>query len=443
MKFLTSLFLFSFIIFNFNHQTANAQTDDDNNTNNDPGDYEVVVSDPSAQKYPIAVPTLVNENGRTNALTKQITDQIKKDLEIAGLFKIIDESHSAKKGNDGENVDFGRWKATDAHAIIHGVVVSSGSRLQFQMKLYDTNSQRLLVGKKYTVAKKDYVDAVHRFMDEVLKSFTGREGPFSSLITAACGKSNRKQIHVFSMDGIKQGQVTNIKANNISPNFSRDGKSIYFTSFLNYYPEIYSANTSGGGVKQLTSNKSTNITPAGAPTSSQIAFASSKSGDTELYVMSKTGRILRRLSHSLNIDIAPSWSPDGSRIVFASERAGNLHLFVMGSGGGGASRLTYTGYQNDQPDWSPDGQKIIYTSRDRGAFDVFIMNSNGSQIQRLTRAEGNNESPTWSPDSRYIAFASSRGRGSGIYVMKDDGSNQTLIPGTGGCVNPDWGPRIQ
>ena len=159
--------------------------------------------------------------------------------------------------------------------------------------------------------------------------------------------------------------------------------------------------------------------------------------------MNRSGKTIRRITNVLNIDLSPSWSPDGSRLVFASERAGNLHLFVTGANGGGNARLTYTGYQNDQPDWSPDGSKIVFTARDRGAFDVFMMNSDGSLIQRLTRDEGNNESPTWSPDSRYISFSSARAGASGIYVMLDDGNNQTLIPNTGGCINPDWGPRLK
>jgi TolB protein len=404
----------------------------------------VLIDEASSRKFPIAVPEFTNIKGAKTSLSREITRLFKNNLDIAGLFKVLDESSFIGQGSPGSRVDFARWTAIEAYGLVKGIVDSKGGgRILIEMRLYDTRSQQLLVGKQYVVGKKDYHIAVHRFVDDFMKSLTGKQGPFSSKVVAACGKTGKRQIYSFYIDGTGMKRVTRLKANNISPNWSPDGHQIAFTSFLSYYPEIYLINADGKGLKQITSNKATNITPAFSPTGRSIVFSSSRSGDVDLFLMSRSGRIGARVTNVLNIDVSPSWSPDGSQLVFASERAGNLHLFVQGVGGGGATRLTYTGYQNDQPDWSPDGKKIIFTSRDRGAFDVFIMNSDGSTIQRLTRGEGNNESPTWSPDSRYIAFSSSRAGGSGVYVMLDDGSNQTLIPRTGGCINPDWGPRLK
>lgn len=400
----------------------------------------ILIEEASARKFPIAVPQFLTVHGKQSSLTKEITGLVKTDLRIAGIFKVLDEATFLRQDTDVKQIDFSKWTAIEAHALLKGIVDSKGGKTVIEMRLYDTQTRELLVGKQYTVKKKNFSAAIHRFMDELMKALTGRKGPFSSKITAACGKNNARQIHTFAIDGTQHNRVTKMRANNISPNWSPDGKTITFTSFIKYFPEIFSVGSDGGGFKQLTNNKSTSITPAFSPNGGNIVFASARSGDTELYLMSRSGRITSRLTRILNIDVSPSWSPDGSQIVFASERAGNLHLFAMGAGGGGARRLTYTGYQNDQPDWSPDGRKIVFTARDRGAFDIFIMNSDGSLIQRLTRDEGNNESPTWSPDSRYIAF--SRG-GAGIYVMLDDGSSQFRIPNTSGCINPDWGPRLK
>jgi len=403
----------------------------------------IMIEDPSSRKFPIAVPEFQSTKGRSSALTEEITDLVKTDLKIAGFFKVLDESAFLSPVEPGAEVDFSKWTAIEAHALLKGIVDGSGSNITIEMRLYDTDTKELLVGKQYKVSKKEYYVAIHRFMDDLMEALTGSKGPFNSQIAAACGKQGARQIYVTNIDGTGLRAVTKLKGNSIGPNWSPDGDTISFTSFVNRWPEIYSINSGGGGFKQLTSNKSTNITPSFSPNGGTIAFASSVSGDTELYTMSPSGKNLQRLTHVLNIDLAPAWSPDGSQLVFASERAGNLHLFSMSSSGGAANRLTYTGYQNDQPDWSPDGRKIVFTSRDRGAFDVFMMNADGSVIQRITRDEGNNESPTWSPDSRYITFSSARAGGAGLYVMLADGDNQVRIPDTESCINPDWGPWMK
>lgn len=400
----------------------------------------ILIEEASSRKFPIAVPEVLTVNGGQNSFTRQITSLIKKDLAIAGIFKVLDEDSFVQSDQDVRTINFEKWTSIEAHALVKGIVEANKGKYLIELRLYDTSERRLLVGKQYVVEKKNYASAVHRFLDELMQSLTGKRGPFASRIVAACGKQGRKQIQYFSVDGVVTGGVTNNKSNNISPNWSPDGSQIAFTSFLKYYPEIYSIGSDGSKLRQLTNNKATNITPAYSPSGKAIAFSSSRGGDTEIYLMGRSGKLIGRVTKTLNIDVSPSWSPDGSQIVFASERAGNLHLFVSPASGGGGARLTYTGYQNDQPDWSSDGDKIVFTARDRGAFDIFVMNSDGSLIQRLTREEGNNESPTWSPDSRYISFSSSRG---GLYVMLADGSNQTSIPNTGGCINPDWGPWMK
>ena len=401
----------------------------------------ILIDESSGRKFPIAVPQFLTTGGDETTLSREMTALIRQDLKIAGIFKVLDESSFVSRDTDLETINFSKWTAIEAYALVKGLVeTKGGGKLLVEMRLYDTQTQQLLAGKQYVVDKKGYAVAVHRFVDELMRALTGTPGPFNSEVAAACGKTNQRQISAFGIDGTGRRQVTKTKVNNISPNWSPDGGSIAFTSFLKYYPEIFSVGSGGGSLRQLTHNRATNITPAFSPNGGSIAFASSVSGDTELYLMGRGGGMGSRLTSILNIDVSPAWSPDGSQIVFASERAGNLHLFSMPASGGSASRLTYTGYQNDQPDWSPDGRKIVFTARDRGAFDIFVMNSDGTLIQRLTREEGSNESPTWSPDSRYISFSSSR---AGVFVMQDDGSNQTLIPGTGGCINPDWGPRLK
>lgn len=387
----------------------------------------------SDRKFPVAVPHFLNESGGSaGGMAKKMQMLIQKDLRITGLFDVLDDSRLPQSDKDTTEINFDKWKAIEVGALVKGVATKEG----IQLRLYDVVGQKMLMGKQYTVNGKNYVDAVHRFVDSLLAALTGFRGPFESKIAASCGKPFKRQIMTFEMDGERMGRFTKGGVNNISPSWSPDGGRIAYTAFTSRYPEVWVS--SGGGGRQVTNFKSTTITPAWTPDGGSLVLASAQSGDTELYQVSLSGGIIRQVTSSPNIDLAPSFSPDG-RIVFSSERGGGLHLYSTSIGGGGASRLTFVGYQNDQADWSSDGARIVFSSRDRGAFDVFIMDSDGSNIQRLTRDEGNNESPTWAPDSRYIVYSSTRG---GLYTMLDDGTAQMLIPKSGGCMNSDWGPWL-
>lgn len=392
----------------------------------------IVIDEASNHKFPIAVPQFVTPSGGSSGSGKKMTDLVKKDLNIAGLFQVMDEASFPHDDKDVDRIDFSKWEALDVKALVKGIVKGG----TVEIRLYDVAERKMILGRQYTVDGKNTIDAVHRYVDSLMGVLTGTRGPFESKIAASCGKPFKRVISTFEMDGVRRGGMTSGGINNISPVWSPDGSRIAYTAFTSRFPEVYIS--SGGKGQQVTHFNSTTITPAWTPDGSSLVVASAHTGDTELYQVSLSGRIIKQITRSTNIDLAPAFSPDG-RIAFASERAGGLQLFATSLGGGGATQLTYTGYQNDSPDWSPDGTKIVFSGRDRGAFDIFVMDADGSNIQRLTRDEGNNESPVWSPDSRYVAYTSSRG---GIFVMLEDGTSQTLIEKSGGCINTDWGPWL-
>jgi len=410
----------------------------------------IIIDQPSAEKkFPIAVPDLLytkKTNDKDNFAIR-IPDVIRNDLKLAGYFNVLDKaSYPENPGNGltGQEIDFKKWTAIEANALVKGGMSMDGSNIVMELRLFDPYTGEMLVGKEYKVKKENYRAAAHRFMDEIMLALTGEKGIFSTKISAACGKVGHREIVIMDVDGENRIPVTKNGTINLSPAWSPDAKQVAFTSYAKYFPEIFTAQTAGkGSPKRVTYNSAMNLTPAWTPDGSGLAISSSMGGDPEIYLIDSRGNTLAQLTRNKGIDIGPTWSSDSQHIIFASERSGNLHLFSMDRNGGNVKRLTYAGYQNDQPDWSPKGDKVAFAGREGGGFDIFTMNADGSVIQRLTSGGGSNESPSYSPDGRYIVYSNKRSNKSDLYLMLWEGSNPTAITKTGDCVNPDWSPWLQ
>ncbi|MBI2336259.1 MAG: PD40 domain-containing protein [Deltaproteobacteria bacterium] len=386
------------------------------------------------QRFPIAVADLSGSSDTAH----ELTEMLKKNLNLAGYFEVIDRSRFTDHSGHylPEDINFSKWTGIGARGLITGVV-KGGSTVE--LRLFDPQLGKMLVGKRYKVKKKALYVAIHRFMDEILLALTGERGFYNTKIVAACGPLNKRQIMIMNVDGTGITPITKNKVNNISPSWSPFADRIAYTSYASYFPEIYISGIKGGKGKRITFNKALNITPAFTPDGNYLAVSSSMGGDPDLYLFDTEGNQVRQITQTTGVDIAPTFSPDGERLIFASERAGNLHLFAVNKQGGETTRLTYFGYQNDSPDWSPRSDKVVFSTRVGGQFNVALMNADGSGFQQLTQGGGSNESPTFSPDGRFIVYSTvHRDAKSELKLMMWDGYNQTVIENKNNCINSDW-----
>lgn len=392
-------------------------------------------------KFPVAVADLIDKkSGQTDAQGMEIADILRRNLQLAGYFDLIDKSKYADRGPAllPEEINFDQWNAIGARVFVKGGYKKSGKNLILELRLYDPQLKTMLVGKEYKVKQDKAYAAIHRFADEIMLALTGQRGIFNTKIAAACGPKGKEQIVIMNVDGTDRTMISNNTALNLSPAWSANNSELVYTSYQKFFPELYLSKVKGGKPKRLTFNNMLNITPEFSPDGGLIAFTSSMSGEPDLYLVDLEGKQVAQLTNAFGIDISPTWSPDGKLVAFSSERAGGLHIFVTDRSGSEPKRLTFTGYQNDTPEWSPRGDKIAYVKRADGGFNVFLMNADGSQDQQLTQGSGNNENPSWSPDGRYMAFSSSRKSGANLYLMMWDGSNQTAITTDAQCKTPAW-----
>jgi TolB protein len=411
----------------------------------------IVISDPSRQPFPLAIPEFKNLGKGTEPqnLSKQFADQLVSDLRLTGLFNLLDRKgyleDPTRAGLLPEQFDFGAWKQIDALGLVKGGYETAGSSVSVQLRIFDVVASAQIGGKLYNGSVKDTRRLAHQMANEVVYQFTGERGFFNSKIAAVSNQSGHKEIMVMDVDGQAMTQLSNNRSINILPAWSARGDQLAYTSYKAGNPDLYVADLVRGVTRRISSFQGINSGAAFAPDGSAIALTLSKDGDPDLYLIDDGGKELTRLTRSYGVDSSPTWSPDGKRLAFVSSRAGGAHIYVVNRDGSGTKRLTFAGNQNVSPAWSPKGDKIAFSGRDQGAFDIFVMNADGSKIVRITQDQGDNEDPSWSPDGNYIVFSSTRDKkgASQLYIASADGRSQVRITsGPGSFSNPEWSPFV-
>ena len=147
-----------------------------------------------------------------------------------------------------------------------------------------------------------------------------------------------------------------------------------------------------------------------------------------------------------------AWSPDGTRVAFGridrfDECSGPTGIFTMPAAGGAATLVVADEFAFG-PNWSPDGEKLLYSSgpvftspRGVGPFDLFSIRADGGAPTNLTATTTLSEvGGAWSPDGTQVVF--SRGPlvtfSPDLYLMQADGTDVRLF--VTDARAPDWQP---
>ncbi|MGA6924984.1 MAG: DPP IV N-terminal domain-containing protein, partial [Desulfosarcina sp.] len=325
--------------------------------------------------------------------------------------------------------------------ITGGVAVRDGNA-EFELRLFDTVKQKLLVGKRYRGSVDDHRQVALRFCSEVVYAVIGSRGFFDSRIAFVSNGTGSKEIYLCEFDGSNIKRFTHHNSISLFPDWSSDGRWIAYTTYADKRARIRIQHTTENRTASI-DKPGLQVAPAWVPDRFELAASLSFSGDQEIYMLTGNGKVIKRLTSSVGIDVEPTWSPDGKRLAFVSKRSGNPQVYILDTVSGRVQRLTFEGRYNTQPSWSPKGDRIAYSAMENGAINIFTINPEGGEPIQLTQDQGNNEAPAWSPDGSLIAFSSTREGKSRIYVMTAYGTDQRrLLTLSGEQTNPKWSPNI-
>jgi TolB protein len=406
------------------------------------------ISNPFLRKTPIAVPILKALPGDSAAMqaATATTQLLAYYLEFTGYFTISDPTafleDPQKMDITGAGIRFRNWTVIGAELLITGSVAVHDGSAEFELRLFDTVKEQMLVGKRYRGSADDLRQVARRFCSEVVYAVTGSRGFFDSKIAFVSNGSGHKEIYLCEFDGTNVTQFTHHNSIALFPDWSSDGRWIAYTAYANKGPQILIQHIREKRVARI-DKPGMQVAPAWVPGKFELAASLSFSGDEEIYLLTGNGKVIKRLTNSVGIDVESTWSPDGNRMAFVSKRAGNPQIYILDRNSGRVQRLTFEGRYNTQPSWSPKGDRIAYSAMSNGVIDIFTINPDGGEPLQLTENQGSNEAPTWSPDGSLIAFSSTREGKSRLYVMTAYGTDQRrLLTLPGEQTNPKWSRNI-
>ena len=210
---------------------------------------------------PLAVPATKVAGGAASSLAEQVTEVLRRDLELAGFFRVIPDDglffDPAKEGLETKEINFANWANVGAQGLIKSAVALEGGKATLDMRLYVvTKGERAQL--KYTpsaVSAAGVTSEAHKFANAVVEYYTGQPGMFGSRIAyVRRNKQGAKQIWVTDMSGLQTGGVTKNKAINLIPSWG--GGAIYYTSYQDQNPDLWVWR--GGSHKKLSSRPGQN-----------------------------------------------------------------------------------------------------------------------------------------------------------------------------------------
>jgi Tol biopolymer transport system component len=138
----------------------------------------------------------------------------------------------------------------------------------------------------------------------------------------------------------------------------------------------------------------------------------------------------------------PRWSPDGREIAFQSEQVGNRNIWIVPASGGPARQVTDSPGWSIDAQWSPDGRTLAYF--EGPPWDLWLVPAAGGEPRLLVDLPTDAWTPRWSPDGREVAFLAVGAGGLELQVAAElmvvpvDGGDARTVAEAGTGAEPVW-----
>ena len=115
-----------------------------------------------------------------------------------------------------------------------------------------------------------------------------------------------------------------------SPNFSADGKTLYFSAAKNIQRDVYSMNLATHELKNLTNGGVFNSAPRVSPDGTKLVYVAFIGGFQKLFMLDIVTGDKKQITYGRWNDNSPSWSSDNSTLVYSSDEKDEIwNLYTL------------------------------------------------------------------------------------------------------------------
>ena len=288
---------------------------------------------------------------------------------------------------------------------------------------------------------------IHVVSDEIERWITGTRGIAATRIAFIDGT----KLKIVDSDGANERTIPTVGAA-LSPSWHPSGRYLVYADADDRGTRIAQIDLRTRKPRLLSaSNRGLNITPVYTKDGKSIVWASGGDSPAELMLASAGGddSVPKPFVGRTGFETtSPSFSPDGKQVVFMSPRPLTPQLYTMNVDGTRLRLLTpvVAGKRSYRTgaDWSPSGEEIAFQQQN-GDFQVWTIRVKDRVMTQLTN-EGENEDPAWAPDGRHLSITrrlGAIGDPRAIWVLDERTGRLRQLTVTGDARLSDWSPPLR
>jgi Tol biopolymer transport system component/DNA-binding winged helix-turn-helix (wHTH) protein len=248
--------------------------------------------------------------------------------------------------------------------------------------------------------------------------YDARYSPDGKRIAFASNRSGIQAVWISNEDGSNLVQISDPNHVSGSPQWSPDGSKIAFDSFPRDHWEIYVADVAERKPRKLITNISSLIRPNWSRDGKWIYFASEERGREGVYRCPASGGDATALANEMGWEFQET--SDGKALYFASEDNENsgLKRVALSTSSGAEPKIDPTLHVRDSRDWllTPGGLYFVPSEAPRS---VRYYDFATGHIRTIFEADRDlNSSLSVSPDGRWLLY-SQAGDASGDIMLVD------------------------
>lgn len=307
-------------------------------------------------------------------------------------------------------------------------------------KNFDTENEKIYFISESGKLRNIYILDVHS-KDRL--EFSVDFGPKDTLISlpvwfestesfyATFSNDSNSDIYSFDRNGNNlKNLTTTSNIYEFNPVCSPNGEWIAFERFETK-SDIWLMDKNGKNLRNLTEKYPQNLSPIWSSDSSSIYFSSLKEGSPNIFRITLKQE-LSNVSKGTGVDGTFSLSPDSSKLVFDSDRDGNFDIFLLNLDSEEIINLTSSNEMESEPIFSPDGKKILYKFHSNSSFDYAIFDLTTKSTRNLTNYPNTYKgNAIWNKDSTTIYFSMKEGKYLDIFsvdIISNEMTNLTNTP---------------